>query len=54
MYLRVERLDVTKEEYRWKMVNERVFWFVLGSESEGESERKSKEIHEANSSKVSF
>ena len=31
VYLRVERLDITKEEYRWKSVNERVFAFRVGA-----------------------
>lgn len=31
VYLRVERLDITKEEYRWRLVNERVFAFRVGA-----------------------
>lgn len=33
VYLRVERLDITKEEYRWRLVNERVFAFRVGGGS---------------------
>jgi len=31
VYLRVERLDMTKEEYKWRLVNEKVYSFRVGS-----------------------
>lgn len=29
VYLRIERLDMTKEEYRWRMVNEKLYVFKI-------------------------
>jgi hypothetical protein len=35
VYLRIERLDMTNQEYRWKMVNEKVYGFRIKATGKG-------------------